>query len=307
MVPLFLEQRWVGVLVIVKADAARLYTQEEVELVKAVAAQTLLIIQCLLHLRQEVTGQTRALVQYEIHRLCDDFLTLASHELRTPLTVIKGNIQLARRRLATLTFLDVAKQPERTHKYIAQVLEQLGSATKNTMIQERVIDDLIEEVHLQVDQLTLSMKACDLPTLLKEAVSRNQQSTPEHKILLKIPSAVQELPIIADVERIRQVLNIYLTNALIYSPAEQPVIVELAVEDAVARVSIHDEGPGIPLEEQEHLWERFYCIKGSAVRSGFYLCKVLIEHHHGSVGVRSIRGYGTTFWFTLPIVASSEA
>ncbi len=115
---------------------------------------------------------------------------------------------------------------------------------------------------------------------------------------------VQVLPIIADAWRITQVLNIYLTNALTHSPAEQPVTVKLTVDDAIARVSVHDARPGIPLEEQEHLWERFYCARGSAIRPGFHLCQVFIQHHHGNVGVQSTAGHGATFWFTLPIATA---
>ena len=88
----------------------------------------------------------------------------------------------------------------------------------------------------------------------------------------------------------------------------------LTVDDAVACVSVHDEGPGIPLEEQGHIWERFYYTKDVAeqqevdpgVGLGLYLSQTFIERHHGSTGVQSEPGHGTTFWFTLPIEASTR-
>jgi signal transduction histidine kinase len=155
------------------------------------------------------------------------------------------------------------------------------------------------------------MSQCDLLTLLKEAVAKQQRSMPEQTIVLKLPPTEQGVPIFADAERITQVLNVYLANALRYSPIEHPVTVELVVADSAALVSVRDEGPGIPAEEQELLWERFYRAKGSAVQHeldlslglGFYLCRALIEYHHGRVGVQSDPGHGETFWFTLPVVA----
>jgi signal transduction histidine kinase len=313
MVPLFLEQRWVGVMAIVKAEAASSYTQEEVELVKAVAAQTLLIIQCLVHLNHEAEGQTRALVQHEIDRLSEDFLTLASHELLTPLTAILGNIQLAQRRLETLK-RNAVNQPEQVHESIERAQRPLASASESASLQRRMINDLVDDAQIQTHRLTLHMDHHDLLTLLEEAVSKQRQSVPESTIVLNILPAGQRVPIFADAERITRVLNTYLVNALTHSPGDAPVTVQLVVADSQALISVHDEGAGITRDEQERLWERFYRAKGSAVQHeldlslglGFYLCRELIELHHGRVGVQSEPGKGETFWLTLPVVASSE-
>jgi signal transduction histidine kinase len=122
------------------------------------------------------------------------------------------------------------------------------------------------------------------------------------------------VPVLADAERITQVIASYLANALSYSPADQPVTVQLWVEGAVARVSVQDQGPGIQGEEQERIWERLYRAKGIAVQHeldlslglGFYLSRAFIEGHQGSVGVQSAPGGGTTFWFTLPVEVSPQ-
>ena len=96
------------------------------------------------------------------------------------------------------------------------------------------------------------------------------------------------------------------------APADQPVTVQLAVEEVVARVSVHDEGPGIPVEEQGHIWGRHFYTRGITAQDeldlsfglGLYLSQAFIQRHHGTVGVRSDPGHGATFWFTLPIEAS---
>ena len=91
--------------------------------------------------------------------------------------------------------------------------------------------------------------------------------------------------------------------------------VQVQEEEHMVRVSVYSPGPGISLEEQLHLWDRFYRGKGNSVQheldlSGglrFYLCRVILEHHHGTVGVESTPGQGMTFWLTLPIARPARA
>nr|WP_244422263.1 ATP-binding protein [Ktedonobacter racemifer] len=171
---------------------------------------------------------------------------------------------------------------------------------------------MIDDARIQTHTLTLSLKPEDLLTLLREVVVGQQHATPEHPIMLDVPSKEQGVPILADAGRIKHVLNTYLTNALTYSPPGQPVVVQLRIEEALTRVAVHNEGSGIAREELEHIWERFYRAKGSAVQHeldlsfglALYLCQVFIERHEGSVGVQSAPGEGATFWFTVPITPS---
>ncbi len=97
LLPLFLEDQLAGALVMAKAGADSVYTSDEVEVVKAVAEEALLVIEYLRSFSMQAESPIKARVQQELHRLIDDFLNLASHELRTPLTMTKGNIQLAQR------------------------------------------------------------------------------------------------------------------------------------------------------------------------------------------------------------------
>ena len=312
LIPVFLEQQWVGALAIIKANAEDGYTPEEIALVKAVTRQTALFIDCIHCLHTHAETRTRALVLDEVNQLTDEFLMLASHELRTPLTGIMGNLQLAQRRLETLKS-QLATQPAYVREDIAHAQQPLTAASRSAQLQQRMINDLIDDARIQTHTLPLSLKRWDLRTLLREVVATQQQSMPEHAIVLEIMPTEQEVPIIADAGRIKQVLNTYLTNALSYSPAERSVTVQLTIGNALARVSVHDEGPGIPEEEREHLWDRFYRAKGNAVQHeldlsfglGLYLCQVFIEQHQGSVGVQSVSGQGATFWFTLPIAPSA--
>ena len=117
-----------------------------------------------------------------------------------------------------------------------------------------------------------------------------------------------------DADRLGQVVTNYLTNALKYSPTYCPVTVGLDVDARQARVWVRDEGPGLPPEEQEAIWERFHRVKGIEVQSGsgiglglgLYICRTIIERHQGQVGVESEPGQGSTFWFTVPLAPATE-
>jgi signal transduction histidine kinase len=116
--------------------------------------------------------------------------------------------------------------------------------------------------------------------------------------------------VIADADRIRQVISNYLTNALTYSRADQPIDVGLLADGGIARVWVHDEGPGVPAAEQDRIWERAYQVTGLKPQSGshvglglgLYISRSIVAHHQGQVGVESTPGHGATFWFTLPLV-----
>jgi signal transduction histidine kinase len=154
----------------------------------------------------------------------------------------------------------------------------------------------------------------DLNALLRKTVAEQQRATPERTIVLESPPPERVATVMADVERITQVIARYLTNALSSSPADQSVSVQLTVEGSVARVSVHDQGPALSAEEQERIWERFYHAKRTAIQheldlslgSGFYLSRAFIERQQGSVGVQSAPGCGATFWFTLPVEGSPQ-
>jgi signal transduction histidine kinase len=314
LIPLFLENQLVAALSIAKACFDGKYTLEDIKLVKVVAMKAILVIECLRRSHEQAEMWARDLERQEMHRLINEFLDLASHELKTPLTAVKGNIQLAQRRLAKLK-RQIAELPGRVREQIERVQYSLESAVQSTRLQEHIIKNLIDDAHIQANTFELHMKLRDLVVLLKEAVAAAQCSVPERTIVLDITPAQKAVPIMVDAERIAQVINSYLEHALSRSPVDQPVTVHLTVEDTLARVSVHDAGPAIPYEEQEHIWERFYNAEeiaaqhqaGPILGLDLYLCRVFIERHHGNVGVHSDPGHGATYWFTLPIEASAQS
>src|SRR5260370_35795522 len=109
-------------------------------------------------------------MRQEMDRLLNDFLNLASHELKTSLTAIKGNIQVAQRRLAALK-RQLAEQPERVSEQIERVQDPLASAGHNSRFQEQMINDLIDDARIQTNTLEFNLKRFDLGVLRSEAVA----------------------------------------------------------------------------------------------------------------------------------------
>jgi signal transduction histidine kinase len=111
---------------------------------------------------------------------------------------------------------------------------------------------------------------------------------------------------VADADRIGQVVANYVTNALKYSPPDQPVDVSVAVRRAQACVAVRDAGPGIPKADRAQVWELFQrgsgvTPQGGSLGLGLYISRAIVEAHGGQVGVKSAVGKGSTFWFTLPL------
>ncbi|HEV2459626.1 MAG TPA: HAMP domain-containing sensor histidine kinase, partial [Ktedonobacterales bacterium] len=170
----------------------------------------------------------------------------------------------------------------------------------------RLVTDLIDTARMQIGHLALRRVHHDLRLLCRK-VAREHALAMERTVALELPA--QAARVYGDPARIRQVLGNLVSNALKYSPPEYPVLVRLLREQGMARVEIEDAGPGIPLEAQAQLFERFYRVPsikvahgtGGGIGLGLYIARALVEQHGGQIGVKSQVGRGSTFWFTLPL------
>jgi signal transduction histidine kinase len=250
-------------------------------------------------------GELKAL--QDANRRMDTFLGMASHELKTPLTGIKLGLQVTARRFQRLIQRDAEMMVE-----FVPILEGFARVERQEARLERLVNELLDVSRIQASKIELRMDLVDLAAIVREAVDEQSQAALYRTIRLHLPTN-QQVPIFADADRIGQVVTNYLTNALKYSTGDRPVDVGLEIEEGAARVWVRDEGPGLPAEEQERIWERFHQARGVEVQSGtgvglglgLYICQTLIERHLGRIGVQSTPGVGSTFWFTLPL-ASKE-
>jgi len=268
---------------------------------------TLLAIERERLLRERAEARVTEIALREANQRMDEFLSIASHELKSPLAAIKGNVQLAERRLRHALQRkpsDVVAQSEWFETEIE--LLQLADSQVNRM--DRLVSDLLDVSRIKVGKMEMSFVPCDLATIVRDAL-RDQQITAPKRILRQKGSADKRTPIIADPGRIGQVITNFLSNAIKYSPETKPIEISLRVDDHQAYVAVRDEGPGLPSKQHNLIWECFYQVDEIKERGGthtglglgLYVSKMIVEQHQGHIGVKSIPGRGATFWFTLPV------
>lgn len=248
--------------------------------------------------------------RYELERKKDEFIGMASHELRTPLTSLRGNLQLAERRLKQIqesgTYLTSAEGSTSLERLIVWI----ESALRQVKAESRLINDLLDATRIQTENLHISLEPCNLVQAVSDAVNDMRVAAYTRTIHLELPEQ-KEIPVLADSVRIEQVVTNYLSNALKYSAEREPVTVGLALEGHEARVRVKDAGLGLSPEAQRSIWHRFrrpssfaeYTGLGvGGLGLGLYINQAVIQQHGGRVGVESAVGQGSTFWFTLPLV-----
>ena len=218
-----------------------------------------------------------------LEQLQQDFVAMASHDLAGPVTVLRARAQLLQRRQA----YDEAS--------VSAIIEQ-------TQRMERLIDDLRELVRLETGSLELRRRPARLDELAQAAIERMRLQTPEHTLRLITSDVSHEVCI--DADRIAQVLDNLLANAVKYSPEGGVITVSLTRSGELVRLAIADEGPGIDPGDIPHLFERFYRAGAREVKGGLglglYIARTLVAAHGGQIWVESTPGAGSTFIFTLP-------
>jgi signal transduction histidine kinase len=284
---------------------------EQLALIQAIAKLGALLIERARLLHEREAARAEVLSLSAAKRNLEHFLGIASHELRTPLTSMLLGLELGRRSLDR----EIAQQQDHAtgaSKSPLEVTQQrLGLVFAQSKRLEFLVEELLENSLIEANQFCLHQKACDLVALTCQAVEEQRSLAPDRVIALHL-SAEQPIPIFADAERMRQVLNSYLTNALKFSAEACPVDVGIAMDGQQAQVWVQDAGPGIHKDAHALVWERFSRVPGVEVLSGsgvglglgLYISRAIIERHQGQVGLQSAPGRGARFWFRVPLLSS---
>jgi signal transduction histidine kinase len=225
-----------------------------------IVRQGVLFLQGVRLRREQAAALARELALAETNRQMETFVTMASHELKTPLTVMTLHQQWARRRLQRLKPQEAVYAPEVVQALHRNEQDLLGTEAQLKR-QGRLINELLDVSRIQVGRLDLHLEPGELQAIVRVVVEEQREAWPERSIQLYLP-AEGTVPIEADPDRIGQVVTNFLTNALRYSAEDRPVEVGVYVEGQEGRVWVRDQGPGLPPEECEHIWERFYRAPG---------------------------------------------
>jgi len=227
-----------------------------------------------------------------IERMKTEFVSSVSHELRTPLTSIKGFVR---------TLLDDTQgyYDRDTQREFYQIID----AECDRLV--RLISDLLNVARIESGRaLELDLRTVDLAVLVAKVVTSQKSYTTKHKFYTNIPESCRF--VVADEDKIDQILTNLISNAIKYSPDGGQVSVTAVDKDAYIAISVADEGIGIPAEHLPRLFARFHRVDSADTRRasgtgiGLYLVKHLVEAHGGSVSVESEVRKGSTFTFTVP-------
>lgn len=290
--PLNTGEKHLGILILTY-PRPHLFFQEEIHVLEIFASQCAAALE-----NTRITIELRAAYerQKELDVLKDQFIMTASHELRTPLTAVQGYIELLEQynqKLNAVMRADFIAKARRGCDELTLMVNNIMDANRvqadagNT----KIVSVLLEESVVHIVEII-------------EAVSMREQRT----ISTSIPLT---LSVMADPIRLRQVLLNLVSNALKYSPHGTNIEISAKADDEYATVCVRDYGSGMPLEEQERLFERFVRLErdmNSSVRGaglGLYICRQLIATMGGTIWVKSSgqAGEGSFFFFTLPLAA----
>jgi PAS domain S-box-containing protein len=217
----------------------------------------------------------------------DDFISIASHELKTPLTSLKAALQL----------LDRMKDNPS-----AKMMPMITQANKSLNKVNVLVEDLLNASKLNQGQLDISPKSFVLASIIQDCC-HFIRSEGVYDIQVVGDMYVQ---VYADAIRIEQIVTNFITNAVKYAPESKQIVIYIEKIKGMAKVSVTDKGPGIPVEKQRFLFDRYYRVDNSGSQYsglglGLYICSEIIKVHNGEIGVISEQGKGSTFWFTLPV------
>lgn len=223
--------------------------------------------------------------------LKDTFISVVSHELKTPVAIIKG-------------YAETLQRPE-ARRNPALADEMLGAIVEEADRLAQLVDDLLDVSRLEAEGLPFkNVEPVDLRLIVQRVIERYQPQTQRHTFSAQFP---EDFPTVeGDPRRLEQVFDNLVSNAVKYSPQGGPVRIVGTATPAEVLLAVQDHGVGIPLEEQERVFERFYRVEGPETRAvsgtglGLYLTRAIVRSHGGRIWVESTPGQGATFFVALP-------
>lgn len=240
--------------------------------------------------RQAEQTRLRLAQASEAVRLRDEFLSVVAHELRTPITALSMLLHRVERAVLRQSQLDP---------------KALVKARRQVQRLSRLVDDLLEFARIQAGRLEFRMEDVTLNALAADVVDDFRDHSDRHSI--EFEAGPDTAIVRADPARLEQVLINLLQNAIKYAPNGGSIRVRVWCDDDAAQVSVTDPGIGIPYEDQQRLFQRFYRASNASTPNfsglglGLYLCNEIVRRHEGHMSLESVPGHGTTVTVHLPL------
>lgn len=232
-----------------------------------------------------------------LESLKSEFISIVSHELRTPITSIQGALGLI---IGGVT----GKVPN-------DVYQMIDMCKRNSDRLLNLINDLLDMDKIASGEIEFNFASHSAADILLEASEINQPYAEAHDVAFKI-NAETSSNVWADTDRIHQVLSNLLSNAAKFSQPGDTIMLSATDVGEHVRFAITDNGPGIPENYRNKIFERFTQVENANTRKvdgtglGLSISQSIVKHHHGTIGVDTEIGHGSTFWFDLPICSDVE-
>jgi signal transduction histidine kinase len=240
-------------------------------------------------MRYAIERQRLEVARADLERQRDEFFSSVSHDLRTPVAAIKAAIGVV-----------LANEPENMPTALHRLLGNIDLAADELT---RLIEDLVEMARLQAGRIELWRSRVDLRDVVSRAVRSVEPLLAERGQVLSLQIPDQAVVCEVDAERLGRALRNLLANPQKYGRDGGRIWLSLEDRPTGVYISVRDDGPGIPAEDQEHIFDRFYRPSGSAGSGtglGLAIARGLVELHGGRLSVESSAGVGSTFFITLP-------
>ena len=240
---------------------------------------------------QNIIANVRDITHFrEAEQLKSTFISIVSHELKTPVALIKGYADTLSREDAEWDLATI----QNGLKVIEEEADRLGE----------LIENLLAASKLQAEGMRLNLDDANLRLIAQQSIERFQTQTDRHTLRAEFPD---DFPIICgDATRLRQVLDNLVSNAIKYSPKGGEIVIRGTYDDKWVRIAVSDQGPGLPEDQLERVFERFYRVNNALTNNtqgtglGLYLAHAVITAHGGRIWATNNPNGGATFSFTLP-------
>lgn len=226
-----------------------------------------------------------------LEKMRSEFVANVSHELKTPVTAVKGFAE---------TLLDGGMEDEDTTKAFLQIIYDESDRL------HRLIRDILQLTKIEQHRIPLLFTEIDMIDVVRKTVATLQDTAQKKQIRLLVPQASQSIMIEAEKDRIQQIILNLVANAITHTSEGGTVQVDVLEQDAAVALIVRDNGAGIPKQDLERIFERFYRVDKARARHsggtglGLAIVKHLVDSHHGNIEVHSEEGEGTAFTITLP-------
>jgi signal transduction histidine kinase len=286
IVPMYIKDRIMGTVHFTCTVNGQTYGKEDLNFAKDFANRIALTVENG-RLHEEAQSEIKQRIEAEHKK--DEFIGVASHELKTPITSLAACVQM----LARLTKNDSESDIRQ------KLIENAASSVRKL---STLVKDLLNVSKIEGGQLSLNKLSFNLASVISNCC-QHVRLTATHNIQIE---GDLDLMVFADPLRLDQVVVNFIDNAVKYSSKNSVISVVVENLGEIAKVSVSDQGKGIPSEKLPYLFDRYYRVDTSGIQYsglglGLYISSEIVKLHDGEIGVYSNQGSGSTFWFTVPI------